>query len=424
MNPISTAVIVGGLFFPLAGRMGLPARATVTPKIIQAMVWAGSNLSSFSIAAEAMERLSGLSISAGRIRRQVESVGTDRVAEREASVEQLKLRSLPERRSGNALQAAPNLAVVMMDGGRYQRRDHFRKKTDENDQVACTHWRESKVGCLLSMTSHTTDVDPCPRIPPEFAHASAVQEIARIAENTTILENEELPSQAPDKTAASYQPPQLKSKDVVASGQNADDFGWHLEAKAYALNFPSAKRSAFVADGLRVNWTIQEKHFPHSIPILDIIHALSYVWSAAQASSDASAYQRWAQSIWQGDVQSVIDQVRQLSEQIGPPDKEAPATDPRYRTARALTYLRNNAKRMAYDQYRRQGLPLTSAHIESTIKQINRRIKGTEKFWLQTVSECILQLRADSISDSKPLDQFWTRWQANQSGSNRYQIAC
>ncbi len=31
--------------------------------------------------------------------------------------------------------------------------------------------------------------------------------------------------------------------------------------------------------------------------------------------------------------------------------------------------------------YRRQVLPLTSSHIESAIKQINARVKGTEKFW-------------------------------------------
>ncbi len=36
---------------------------------------------------------------------------------------------------------------------------------------------------------------------------------------------------------------------------------------------------------------------------------------------------------------------------------------------------------MRYDEYRRQGLPFTSCHIESTIKQINRRVKGSENFW-------------------------------------------
>lgn len=374
------------------------------------------------MASEALRRLADLEISDRRIRRQVDSVGADRVAEREALVEQLKSKSLPERRSGNALQESPELGVVMMDGGRFQRRDHF-GQGKESDDAARTHWRESKVGCLLTMTSATSDQDPCPQIPPEYAHASAVREIAKIAENMASSEAD-APTEMSDISTSSYEAPKLRTKDVVASGRCAEDFGWHLEAKAFALNFPSAKRSAFVADGLRVNWTIREKHFPHSVPIADIIHVLSYVWSAAQASMTAEAYLRWSQWIWQGDVQKVIAELHTLREVLGEPEQETSPTDPRCRVARALTYLSNNAPHMAYQLYRKQGLPLTSAHIESTIKQINRRIKGTEKFWLQSMSECVLQLRADCISDSRPLDQFWTRWQAIQSGSNRYQVAC
>jgi hypothetical protein len=78
---------------------------------------------------------------------------------------------------------------------------------------------------------------------------------------------------------------------------------------------------------------------------------------------------------------------------------------------------------MDYPAYRKQGLPITSSHIESTVKLINRRIKGSEKFWLQPESECVLQLRADHLSDSKPLSSFWFRWQASQTGSNHYQFA-
>jgi hypothetical protein len=79
---------------------------------------------------------------------------------------------------------------------------------------------------------------------------------------------------------------------------------------------------------------------------------------------------------------------------------------------------------MNYPAYRQQGLPLTSSHIESTIKTINRRIKGTEKFWLENTSECILQLRADYLSKSQPMLAFWRRWQAEQDGSNCYNSAC
>ncbi len=73
---------------------------------------------------------------------------------------------------------------------------------------------------------------------------------------------------------------------------------------------------------------------------------------------------------------------------------------------------------MDYPAYRREGLPLTSSHIESTIKQINARIKGSEKFWKQDCGEALLQLRAESLSDSQPLDEFWHAWRDQQTGSS------
>jgi len=63
---------------------------------------------------------------------------------------------------------------------------------------------------------------------------------------------------------------------------------------------------------------------------------------------------------------------------------------------------------MKYAEYRRLGLPITSSHIESTIKQINRRVKGTEKFWDQG-AEPLLQLAADHLSETRDLDRFWKR---------------
>jgi len=78
---------------------------------------------------------------------------------------------------------------------------------------------------------------------------------------------------------------------------------------------------------------------------------------------------------------------------------------------------------MNYPEDRRPGLPLTSSHLESTVKQINRRVKGTEKFWSQSTSEVVLQLRADYLSDSAPLEAFWLRHQASQTGSTAYNQA-
>jgi hypothetical protein len=115
-------------------------------------------------------------------------------------------------------------------------------------------------------------------------------------------------------------------------------------------------------------------------------------------------------------VDRVIAALGERQLQIGKPPAEASPTDPRKRVDRALTYY---GSRMDFPEYRRLGLPLTSSHIESTIKQINRRVKGTEKFWSQPTSESILQLRADYLSDSAPLAPFWLRHQARQTGATR-----
>jgi len=192
-----------------------------------------------------------------------------------------------------------------------------------------------------------------------------------------------------------------------------------VDAGARRLNFPAAARQAFVADGAKANWRIQRRHFPAATPIADLIHALSYAWSASKIDEGEATYQKWAQLIWQGDAAEVIEHLQTLQSVHGQAPEETPS-DPRRHVDRALTYFRNNAGHMDYPAYRAQGLPITSAHIESTVKLINRRIKGSEKFWDRTASEAVLQLRADYLSDSQPMDGFWTRYHANQTGSNAY----
>jgi hypothetical protein len=383
------------------------------------------------MAEEGVSQLSEQSVSATRIRRLVKRVGQARLAERDEAIEKLKTMDLPSRRSGSSHQEAPQVAVAMMDGGRYQRRDHFAARGEAKAFGHCdeskTHWRETKVGCLLSMTSEVHSEDPCPQIPDDFVHAHAVQEIAKMAANTGSNASPATPPAAalasepgePSFSAAAYKPPKLKSRDVVASGQSSAEFGWQLESRARQLNFPSAARQAYVADGAKTNWRIQQQHFPHATPIADLIHALSYAWSASQVDEGEATYQSWAQLIWQGDVAEVIEHLQTLQSVHGQASEET-SSDPRHHVDRALTYFGNNASHMDYPSYREQGLPITSAHIESTVKLINRRIKGTEKFWDREASEAVLQLRADYLSDSKPISRFWARYHANQTGSNAY----
>jgi len=386
------------------------------------MVWAGSHLGSYAMAEEAMHKLVGVPISARRIRRVVEQIGAERVAERKLSVEQFQAMGLPQQQAGSKAFTPPEIGVISMDGGRYQRRDHFGDKDRPPDT---NHWKEDKVGCLLSMTGSLHESDPTPEFPAWLATSSAVAELAKMAEKTrgSVSSSDFQGRDGNPIGDAGYEPPELVSREVLASGDDAESFGWQLAARAWQCGFPAAARLAFVADGAHANWTIQRKHFSRAVPILDLMHALSYAYSAADCVEDETCYARWAALIWAGEVDRVIEELHEAGQRLGPPPAEPSSSDPRQRVHRAIVYYENHRLRMNYPKYRRLGLPLTSSHIESTIKQIARRVKGSEKFWSRRSSEAVLQLRGDYLSDSAPLTSFWLRHQARQTGSNAYRQA-
>lgn len=116
----------------------------------------------------------------------------------------------------------------------------------------------------------------------------------------------------------------------------------------------------------------------------------------------------------------VIAALERRQAEWGLPEEDEPETSPRRVVDQTLTHLHNHQDKMHYDDYRRQGLPLTSSHVESMVKQINHRVKGTEKFWSEDGSEAVLQLRADYLSDGQSLEAFWRRRQAAATGQRRY----
>ena len=123
---------------------------------------------------------------------------------------------------------------------------------------------------------------------------------------------------------------------------------------------------------------------------------------------------------WEGAVVRVIAELAARAVELGSPPPDAGDTDPRQIVAETLTYLTNQQSRMNYPTYRIAGLPVTSSHIESTVKQINQRVKGSEKFWTQAGGEALLQLRADQLSDTTPLDVYWLRRIETATGTRNY----
>lgn len=388
--------------------------------MLKKIVYAGSQSASFVRATHDLKVLAEVAVTAKRVERWTKRVGQQRVTEAETSAEMYQALPLPKRREPPTCQVPP-VACVQMDGGRIQIR-HRQASADQEDKDSKGHWRESLVGCLLSMTSEQHAEDPCPTIPKTFVDASRMYDLTRefkgfSAQGDTANEpSQDSPEDRPER-------PKILVRSVIATRQGVDAFGRRLVAAAYQRGFHASSRKAFVADGSATNWGVHKKHFSHYTPILDFTHAVCYVYAAAMASRCAAVgwrdYCQWAQWLWSGEVEQVITAVAIRHEQLGPPldDDE---TSPAAVVAKTLTYLHNQRSRMRYDEYRQIGLPITSSHIESTIKQINRRVKGSEKFWDEG-AEPLLQLTADHISETNALERFWHRRPAQLPTMRYYQ---
>ena len=382
------------------------------PAMLKKVAYAGAQSASFVQATKDLEALAEVEVSRERVQRWTKRVGNQRVAAVDERAQAYQELSLPDRRQ-HPLGQVPQVelspwrvACVEMDGGRIQIRDR-QLKTQSGESKG--YWRESLVGLCLSMTSAEQSCDPCPTIPGTFVDPARMSDLSRGMKGFS-GDSEGAEEPPPDLPEDRLGRPEPLVKSVVATREGIDQFGKRLVAAAHARGFNAARRKAFVADGLATNWSVHRRHFSHYTPILDFTHAVCYVYAAALAGRPLTAgwatYCQWAQWLWDGAIEQLIAAVGQRSEELGPPSEDDGETSPRKIVAEALRYLKNQRDRMKYNEYRKLGLPITSSHIESTIKQINRRVKGTEKFWHQG-AEPLLQLVADHLSETCELDTFW-----------------
>lgn len=415
------------------------------------IVYAGVASSSFAKGAELLDNLAELPIPTKQVERLTRAIGSERVAQRDEAVACFEALPLVQKFDAPAGVASPELAVIQVDGGRLQIRERTgqpevaappetpaqTEQTFDEELPAKGFWRENKLGVLLQMQSEVSAVDPCVEIPNGFIDVLRIpildREIGKVAAQQQGDETNpdkpaatDEPDEA-DEDEAKYQPPCVQRRNVVATCRPWWSFALLVASAAWGAGFQKAQRKAFVADGSGNNWRLHKRFFSSFVAVLDFIHALSYVYAAAMAGRPFEegweTYQRWISWVWKGEVRRVIEELRQRQEEVGLPQEGESETSVASVVARSLGYLSNHQDKMKYDEYRKAGLPLTSSVMEATVKQMNQRVKGTEKFWGTEGAEAIVQLRADYLSDDEPLDDFFQQRQANASGQRPYRRA-
>lgn len=392
----STATHVGVLFFPQRIVLRIDGHK-YSPAMLEAIVTTSGLCNSFPSSAKLLQKLLHLKISPKQANLLTTLVGNELQEARDVRTKAWRKRLLTEPKT--VVDPLPQLACVQTDGGRMQTRTAGR-----GTGVHDPHWRETKNAGFFRMASESHQGDPHSELPSCFSTRKNMSKL--LAGLDTDDDDHSLENEKPD---FSWRPKPL-FRSCLSSLCNSDQFGPMMAAEADRRGFFTATRRAFLADGLPYNWSIQRAHFPTFVPILDFIHSierLHEVSRAIESNADVAWQQTigWIRDCWQGNIEDVIGILKTKQIVIGEPPPDADEADQRKVLAEAIGYLTNNAQRMDYPSYRQQGLPISSCLIESQIKELNQRVKGTEKFWNDgPEGEAILQIKAALMSDEDRLD--------------------
>lgn len=415
-GPPADAIAAGGFFSLQDERLKLSGEG-YSPGLLKKIEYAGGNGRSFETAAQSLERLAEFSISAKHVQRLTERLGKERAAERDKAAAAMK-----DRKLRSAYKQAPAIAVISVDAGKAQ----FREE-DKGPGVHGAHWGDTKVACLQTYTHVEFDKDPQPQPPKAFLDPTRVEKLCREMQRIRGSGVDKQPE--PPEESKTLEPAKKKTKGkkkkgrrkrpqrlvrtVVATTEAVEAFGWMVSAEAMHRKMYAAKKRALIGDG--GNWIdpLGQLHFPDWIQILDFLHLLVHLFAAARLAyaRDAGAawklYEGMLQDAWGGRVQQVIDALKLQWDRMR--DDASTAKEACRVVELAMRYVEQNRERMDYPRYRQMGLPVSSSLVESLVKQINHRVKGTEQFWNDGGLEAVLQVRAAYLSEDERADQFHDR---------------
>ena len=297
----------------------------------------------------------GMTVHGRQVQRWSQTLGGSLVARRDREVTEYQERGVRPEPPPNE----PQLLVIGLDGGRVQ--------SKEKDPQTGSRWVEDKVATLTTY----------------------------------------LPGDGNEKD------PQPLVTTSVATMRDSAAFGPMVRIEAERRGVRTAHQILALCDG--GNWIdpLLALFFGPLVRIIDWCHATEHLWDAARAAFGAHANEaamwaeRWEALLWDGKVEKIIEALTAQSQRLGTPQQDDPPQHPRRILAQNIGYFTKHKEHMRYPKYRANGWPIGSGVTEAAVKQFNKRVKGTEQFWLDERVEPILVLRALWISQDQRWSTFW-----------------
>ena len=210
-----------------------------------------------------------------------------------------------------------------------------------------------------------------------------------------------------DDQKSKEKPPRPEDKRVWASLTKEQAEVLEEVARETASRDPQKEKTrVVVTDGERRLQKGILRVLPGILLILDFIHALEYLWKAGHAfyeegSREAEQWVRQhALMILRGQVSQVVKGMRQSATKRKLKGSKRKAVD------KAASYFYRNRKRMEYDRYLAEGLPIASGAVEGACKNLVKdRMERSGMRWLVDGAEAVLKLRAIHLSGD--MEEYW-----------------
>jgi hypothetical protein len=190
-----------------------------------------------------------------------------------------------------------------------------------------------------------------------------------------------------------------------------------IKADAERRDPQHRKLLVVLLDGALGLWNLATKLFKewkHVTCVLDIMHVVGYLWTAANAlfREESQEGKRWVQQtlteLLRGRVGYVIGGLRQIL------TKRQLRKSGRETLQKVITFVDNHRRWMQYDVYLAGGLPVGTGVVESACGSVvKHRMEGEGKRWSLEGAEAILALRSLKKSHDNDLRAYW-RFRARQ----------
>lgn len=168
-------------------------------------------------------------------------------------------------------------------------------------------------------------------------------------------------------------------------------------------------------DGQRSLWFRQQESLPGAIPILDLFHAMEYLWEAAycfkaKGSLEAEKFvDRYLKMLLEGKVKNVIAAFQRRRKSLKGNHLKT--------LEKVIRYYKTNVDRMKYDQYIKAGYPIGSGVIEGACRHLVKdRMERSGMRWTIEGATSVLKLRTNY------LNQHWDQFIEHRINTEQNQI--